>query len=136
MLEVITSRHRMGRSVGPLRSGVTVLLATCALVVLVFAYVGGLLHGSRIRRQVLRKAKEPYLRELAELQVRHEELVRLARQWSVFAAGDRLDLYTAAHRACGEVLLELLMASPEDKASSPWKPVVVAGGRGKREGRV
>jgi hypothetical protein len=115
---------------------VTTLLVLGALVVLALAYTGGLLHGSRIRRQALRAAREPYLRELAELQVRHEELTRLARQWSAFAAGDRLDLYTAAHRACGKVLLELLMASPEDKASVPWKPVVVAGGRGKREGRA
>jgi hypothetical protein len=115
---------------------VTALLATCALVVLALAYIGGMLHGSRIRRQALREAREPYLRELAELQVRHEDLVRLARQWSMFAAGDRLDLYAAAHRACGEVLLELLTTSAEDKASGRWKPVVVAGGRGKREGRA
>jgi hypothetical protein len=111
---------------------VTALLAACALVVLALAYIGGLLHGTRIRRQALRAAREPYLRELAELQVRQEELVRLARQWSAAAAGDRLDLYTAAHRACGEVL-ELLTASTEG-ASAPWKPVVVAGG--KREGRA
>jgi hypothetical protein len=114
---------------------VTALLATCALVVLALAlaYIGGLLHGSRIRRQALREAREPYLRELAELQVRQEELVRLARQWSA-AAGDRLDLYTLARRACGEVLLERLTASAS--APTAWKPVVVAGGRGKREGRA
>ena len=112
----------------------TALLATSALVVLVLAYIGGLLHGSRIRRQALREVEKPYLRALAEHEVRHEELVRLARQWSAFEAGDRLDLYTAAHRACGAVLLELLTTSAEGKASRPWKPVVVAGG--KREGRA
>jgi hypothetical protein len=119
---------------------VTALLAisalVAALVALVLAYIGGLLHGSRIRRQALREAREPYLRELAELQVRQEELVRLARQWAAGAAGDPLDLYTLARRACGEVVLEFLRAPAEDKAGGPWKPVVVVGGRGKREGRA
>jgi hypothetical protein len=110
---------------------VTALLVLGALVVLALAlaYIGGMLHGSRIRRQALREAKEPYLRELAELQVRQEELVRLARQW--VAVGDPL-----ARRACGEVVLEFLRAPAEDKAGGPWKPVVVVGGRGKREGRA
>jgi hypothetical protein len=110
-----------------------VLVALVALVALVLAYIGGLLHGSRIRRQALREAREPYLRELAELQVRQEELVRLARQWSA-AAGDRLDLYTMVHRACGEVLLERLTAAASTPAA--WKPLVIEGGHGKREGRA
>jgi hypothetical protein len=115
---------------------VTALLAISALVVLVLAYIGGMLHGSRIRRQALREAREPYLRELAELQVRQEELVRLARQWSAsaFAAGDPLDLYTLARRACGEVVLELLTASASTPAA--WKPLVIQGGREKRGGRA
>lgn len=109
----------------------TALLVLGALVALVLAYVGGMLHGSRIRRQALRAAREPYLRELAELQVRQEELVRLARQW--VAVGDRLDLYTVVHRACGEVLLERLTAAASTPAA--WKPLVIEGG-GKREGRA
>lgn len=82
-----------------------------ALVVLALTYIGGVVHGIR----VVDEEAEPRLQELARLRAMRDRLLELARRWTHLEVG-RLDLYAAAHRACGQQLLALLTESAEDVA--------------------